>query len=375
MERPSCWPTTVTWSWPRARFSLWGPRPSSSNMANTERRRSSASILSTERPRAKWPCLFARPLCRWTRSWIPPVQAIRLRVASSDTSPLSRRSHCRPSSTPCSTVASWAPLPLSASVRNGCNRSRERRSINASLSFVSSRTLTEERSASEAIRRETILVAWAALAAALGSLAYCARHGMLLLYGDAVAHLHIARRVFDSITPGFRQLGSVWLPLPHILLLPFVWNMAWWRSGLAGACVSIPSYVLGCAGIYRLARIWLGRPAALGGVPFYGLNPGLLYMATTAMTEPLFLAEMIWALVLIVLFERTLESGLLIGAGLVLVCAVFTRYDGCIYAAVAWLFVTVPMFWDRRRWQGKPAGAWVFFTAMLIAAPALGLAP
>jgi hypothetical protein len=232
----------------------------------------------------------------------------------------------------------------------------------------------EPRTESEAIGRETVFVAWSALALGLVALAYCSRHGTLLLYGDAVAHLHIARRVFDSITPGYRQLGSVWLPLPHILLLPFVWNMAWWRSGLAGACVSIPSYVLGCAGIYRLARMWLDRPAALVVVAFYGLNPGLLYMATTAMTEPLFLAEMIWAVVLIVLFERTLESGLLIGAGLALVCAVFTRYDGWIYAAVAWLFVTVPMLWDRRRRQGKPAGAWVFFTAMLIAAPALWLA-
>jgi len=151
---------------------------------------------------------------------------------------------------------------------------------------VSFPILTEEQ---EALRRETLLVAWAALALALVALAYCVRHGSLLLYGDAVAHLHIARRVFDSLTPGYRQLGSVWLPLPHILLVPFVWNMAWWRSGLAGACLSIPSYVLGCAGIYRLARMWLPISAALVVVAFYGLNPGLLYMATTAMTEPLFL--------------------------------------------------------------------------------------
>ena len=143
-----------------------------------------------------------------------------------------------------------------------------------------------------------------------------------------MAHLHIARRVFDSITPGFRQLGSVWLPLPHILLLPFVWNMGWWHSGLAGACLSIPSYVLGCAGIYRLARMWLDMPAAVVVVAFYGLNPGLLYMATTAMTEPLFLAEMIWAVLLIVQYQRALDpqspdgpsaGRLLIRAGLVLV--------------------------------------------------------
>ncbi len=39
------------------------------------------------------------------------------------------------------------------------------------------------------------------------------RHGDMLLYGDAVAHINIARRVFDSRTPGLLQLGTVWLPL------------------------------------------------------------------------------------------------------------------------------------------------------------------
>jgi hypothetical protein len=245
-------------------------------------------------------------------------------------------------------------------------------------------TLAE--SEATAIRRETTLVAWAALALALVALAYCVRRGVLLLYGDAVAHLHIARRVFDSITPGFRQLGSVWLPLPHILLLPFVWNMGWWHSGLAGACLGIPSYVLGCAGIYRLARMWLDMPAAVVVVAFYGLNPGLLYMATTAMTEPLFLAEMIWAALLLVQYERALVTDppadgpsadqLLIRAGMVLVAAIFTRYDGWVYAAAAWLLATGSLLAARRRWswKGPVAGAWVLFSAMLVAAPALWLA-
>jgi hypothetical protein len=241
--------------------------------------------------------------------------------------------------------------------------------------------LTQELSERDVIRRETVFVAWAALAIALVALAYCVKHGSLLLYGDAVAHLHIARRVFDSITPGFRQLGSVWLPLPHILLLPFVWNMAWWRSGLAGACLSVPSYVLGCAGIYRLARTWLDMPAAVVVAAFYGLNPGLLYMATTAMTEPLFLAEMIWAVVFIVQFQSAeskkdpAASRFLIAAGLVLVAAIFTRYDGWVYAAAAWLLATWPLVAGRRQpWRGPVVGAWVLFTAMLVAAPALWLA-
>src|SRR5271170_6405359 len=198
------------------------------------------------------------------------------------------------------------------------------------------------------IASEARLVALLAAMLGLLSFGYCARHDLLLLYGDAVAHLHIARRVFDSLNPGFRQLGSVWLPFPHLLMVPFVMRMSWWQSGLAGAIPSIGCYILGCVGVYRLARMWLAASPAAVAVAFYGLNPGLLYMQATAMTEPLFLAEMIWATLLIAEFCRAIlpqsrgqaeekrASRLLIGAGLVLLAAVFTRYDGWILASFAW---------------------------------------
>ena len=209
---------------------------------------------------------------------------------------------------------------------------------------------------------------------------YCARHDLLLLYGDAVAHLHIARRVVDSRNPGFRQLGSVWLPLPHLLMIPFVLRMAWWQSGLAGAIPSICCYIFGCVGIYRLARLWLGVGSASIAVLFYGLNPGLLYMQTTAMTEPLFLAEIIWATLLISTFCRVLgaenkssetekrASRLLFAAGLVLVAAVFTRYDGWIFACVAWVVAATALV---RNGSGRSqvGGAFLLFTAMLLASP------
>jgi len=221
-------------------------------------------------------------------------------------------------------------------------------------------------------------VACVALALSLLALAYCLPRGMLLLYGDAVAHLAIARRIFDSLNPGFRQLGSVWLPLSHLLLLPFVQKMSWWQSGLAGAWPSMACYVLGCIGIYRLARMWLHPAAAIIAAMIYALNPGLLYMQTTAMTEPLFLAEMIWSALLIAEHGRALKadeqrraSRLLVAAGLVLVCAVFTRYDGWIYAAFAWLVVAWEM---RRHLREHVGGAFALFTVLLLAAPLLWLA-
>jgi hypothetical protein len=231
---------------------------------------------------------------------------------------------------------------------------------------------------------ETRTVALVSLLLAFLALGYSYQHGLLLLYGDAVAHLHIARRVFDSLNPGFRQLGSVWLPLPHILLIPFVQKMEWWQNGLAGAWPSMGCYVLSCVGFYRLCRLWLSPRPAVVSLAFFALNPGLLYLQTTAMTEPLFLAEIIWSTYLLAKVSRMMDvevtaagqRGLcirLLVVGLLLVAAVFTRYDGWIYSCFAWLLIAAKMR-HRRRWKQPVGGAFLLFTVLVAAAPALWMA-
>jgi hypothetical protein len=164
----------------------------------------------------------------------------------------------------------------------------------------------------------------------------------MLNYGDAVAHLHIARRVFDCHQPRLTQLGSVWLPLPHLLLIPFVQVYSWWASGFAGVIPSAVAYVAGCAGIYRLARQWLPPAAAALTLAFFAANPNLLYLETTAMGEPLFLCETIWIVLLLVEWRTSLDSDpkragrLQIWIAVALVAAVLTRYDGWILAMLAW---------------------------------------
>jgi hypothetical protein len=167
-------------------------------------------------------------------------------------------------------------------------------------------------------------------------------HGALLNYGDAVAHLHIARRVFDCHQPRVSQLGSVWLPLPHVLMIPFVQVYSWWANGIAGVIPSALAYLAGCAGIYRLARHWLRPAPAALALAFFALNPNLLYLQTTAMTEPLFVCEMIWLADLLVEWRANLKPAperarkLLWWVAAVLVAAVYTRYDGWIMALLAW---------------------------------------
>src|SRR3981189_692608 len=102
------------------------------------------------------------------------------------------------------------------------------------------------------------LLAAFASAVSLFSFLYYFQHGEILLYGDAVAHINIARRVFDSQTPGLLQLGTVWLPLPHLLMIPFLFSDWMWKTGVGGSIPSMTAYIFGTLGVFRLLRGALG---------------------------------------------------------------------------------------------------------------------
>jgi hypothetical protein len=161
-------------------------------------------------------------------------------------------------------------------------------------------------SKAERPHQETVFQGYLAAVTSVLVFLYYYRHGQLLLYGDAVAHINIARRVFDSRTPGPLQLGTVWLPLPHILILPFVVSDWFWQTGLGASIPSLAAYVAGVLGLFRLvqkgllragAAIGESRLAAWFAAIAYAANPNLLYMQATAMTESLYLALFIWATV------------------------------------------------------------------------------
>lgn len=240
------------------------------------------------------------------------------------------------------------------------------------------------------LRHEAVFAGLIAALLSVFAFAYCFPRDMLLLYGDAVAHLHIARRILDSLNPGIRQIGSVWLPFPHLLMMPLAARMAWWQNGIAGAIPSMVCYVLSVAGLWRLARYWLRPAGAVVAALFFALNPGLLYMQTTAMGEPIYLCQMIWAALFLMAFLRASgsripadtdpkhvrrdgQSRALVACGIVLVTAIFTRYDAWIFATLVWL-IALRAMGRHRAWTTRAGGAFVLFTAMLVTAPTLWFA-
>jgi hypothetical protein len=201
--------------------------------------------------------------------------------------------------------------------------------------------------------REIALLAWLTSCASVLSFFFYFHRGEILLYGDAVAHINIARRVFDSRTPGLLQLGTVWLPLPHLLMIPFLLSNWMWKTGVGGSIPSMIAYVFGTIGVFRLVRDGLASPA-ISAAPspiirvvawlaaiVYATNPNLIYLQATAMGEPLYLALFIWAVVYFSEFVRrpvNVEgkgpSSSLVKCGICLAAACLTRYDAWFLAVV-----------------------------------------
>jgi hypothetical protein len=114
---------------------------------------------------------------------------------------------------------------------------------------------------------------------------------LTLSHYDAKGHLVVARRIFDSLRPGWWQIGAVWLPLPHLLnMLPV--QIDWlYRTGLSAVAMSIASFSLTATTIWWWIRRATGsRLAAAAGTLVFATQPDVLYLQSTPMTEPLLMA-------------------------------------------------------------------------------------
>ncbi len=206
-----------------------------------------------------------------------------------------------------------------------------------------------------------VFVALAALSGA--ATAYVNHSGWTLYYGDAEAHLDIARRVVDSRQPGYDQLGTVWLPLPHALMLPLVGNDRLWRSGLAGAIPSSACFV--CAGIFLYAAMRRAAHSSSVAAASLGLlvfNPNILYLQSIPMTETVLLAAFMALLYFTILFRETQSFGAVIGAGLASLAASLSRYEGWFVIP----FVAIFFLIAARRHRFTPA---LIFSILAALAP------
>ena len=143
----------------------------------------------------------------------------------------------------------------------------------------------------------------AAIACVTGVVAALHYHrvGLTLSHYDARGHLVVARRIVDSITPGWQQIGAVWLPLPHLLNALPVQIDLFYRTGASAVAISIVSFAVAAGAIgWIVIVITESTLAALAAAAVFILNPNVLYLQSTPMTELLFIALMTVAVAMLV---------------------------------------------------------------------------
>ncbi|HEX8994528.1 MAG TPA: glycosyltransferase family 39 protein [Ktedonobacterales bacterium] len=198
------------------------------------------------------------------------------------------------------------------------------------------------------LRRTEALVTIVATLLSVVSFGWYASQGLVLAYGDAISHMSIAHRVFSSRTPGLAQLGSVWPPLDHIFMLPFVWNTTLYRSGLGGALPSMIAYVIAVLYTYRTGALVFGsRTSGLVAASAIMLNPSILYMQATPMSEMDLICFATVAVFYASRWSRTLQAPDLTKCAAAVAAGTLIRYDGWALA-LALLVILTAIAWIKR---------------------------
>lgn len=184
--------------------------------------------------------------------------------------------------------------------------------------------------------------------ASLVAAAFCYATGTLNLHYDGVAHLNIARRIFDHPVPHYSHLGTVWLPLQHLLLLPWVQSDFLWSQGLAGTLVSASAFWGACYYLFRLSLlVHSQRESALLAVGAFVLNPNILYLQSTPLGEMLYIALFLAAMYYLIDLAERPRASVLPAAGAALLASL-TRYDGWLIAPWGALLLLPRQFLPRK---------------------------
>lgn len=162
----------------------------------------------------------------------------------------------------------------------------------------------------------------------LVSFSYLLSQDLLVIHTDALGHLNTARKIIFGNPPGLGQLGGIWLPLQHLLMLPLVWIDPLYYSGAAGSVISMISYILACLFLYKLIfKLTTSMPASILGTLTFATNPNVLIYQAAPMMELIFFFTFIIGIYFFYLWERNGNYLNLAKSGVAMLAGAITRFE------------------------------------------------
>lgn len=196
-------------------------------------------------------------------------------------------------------------------------------------------------------RARAIVAAVAAAVSCVATIVVYATHNNGY-QGDEASHLLDARRVVDSATPGFAQIGQYWPPMFHILELPFALIRPLYDAGLSGTIPAMLMYVVGVVGAFELGTALTGRRmAGAVGALAYGLNPNLLVIQSLSMMESTIAATLVWSAASLARFWQTGRMRDAVLSGLCVAAAVWADYGAWVLPVYAGAVIAVGSYRHR----------------------------
>lgn len=179
-------------------------------------------------------------------------------------------------------------------------------------------------------KERLVLVVVILAGACLTGLALYSGDSRVFIYsGDASSHLVRTRQFVDSQQTGIHNIGTAWLPLPHLLLLPFAAVDFLFYHGLAAVVPGLACLIGAALAMYGMIRRMTGsNQVALLGALVLGLNPNVLYLSLIPMSEASFLIFLCTAAYCLMRWMD--QPGALRWLGLcsaALCCATLSRYE------------------------------------------------
>lgn len=170
-------------------------------------------------------------------------------------------------------------------------------------------------------------------------------------YRDSIYRLEAARRFFDAVNPGIiNQIGTVWLPVPNLILMPFAYVDLLWHTGLAAAIMNFPLFVVSAVVVFLSVKKLTGNAIATWfGFLVYVLNYNILYFQTTSMTEQIYLTLIICSFYYLLLWADEKKTKHLLWSSFFISLGVGSRYDAWPVAVVSIVIVFVIALLDKQK--------------------------
>ncbi len=194
---------------------------------------------------------------------------------------------------------------------------------------------------------------------------YYYAHQLTVAHYDAKAHLLVARRIVDSLEPGYSQIGVNWLPLIHLIYLPFVIFESQYRSGFLPSLISVCAFALSGWLVYRISyRITRSVAAGVFAAIILLANPNLEYLQSCPLTEPLYMALFLLATDRLIEWRASDHSTLPWLAAMWASLGALCRYEGWYFFAGV-LLLLICDFWTRFVPRRRAFQAAIVYCAML----------